>query len=77
MTKEGFREKVLMSLPYIRNNSAADHGAGAVPIQISKELAKLALNISASLCTYLIENYLASLNIKQPNKGTDSGDIPF
>lgn len=77
MTKEGFREKVLMSLPYIRNNSAADHGAGAVSIQISKELAKLALNISASLCTYLIENYLASLNIKQPDNDSDSGDIPF
>ena len=77
MTKEGFREKVLMSLPYIRNNSASDHGAGAVPIQISKELAKLALNLSASLCTYLIENHLASLHINQMINETDADDLPF
>ena len=77
MAKEGFREKVLMSLPYIRNNSASDHGAGASTIQISKEIAKLALNMSASLCTYLIENYLNSLNIGQSPNNSNSDDIPF
>lgn len=77
MAKEGFREKVLMSLPYIRNNSASDHGAGASTIQISKEIAKLALNMSASLCTYLIENYLNSLNIGQSSNNSDSDDISF
>ena len=77
MAKEGFREKVLMSLPYIRNNSASDHGAGASTIQISKEMAKLALNMSASLCTYLIENYLNSLSIGQSSDNSNSGDIPF
>lgn len=77
MAKEGFREKVLMSLPYIRNNSASGHGAGAITIQISKEIAKLALNMSASLCTYLIENYLNSLDIRLSDNDSDSNDIPF
>ena len=77
MTKKGFREKVLMSLPYIRNNSASDHGAGAEPVQITKEMAKLAFNMSASLCTYLIENYLQSLNKGQSNNDSAPDDIPF
>lgn len=50
----GFKDSVLMSLPFIRNN-AASHGAGAVDSSISKSLANLAINLAASLCTYLIE----------------------
>ena len=57
MTKAGFREKVLMSLPYVRNNSGADHGAGAKEVVISKPMAKLAINLAAALNTYLIEEY--------------------
>ena len=59
MTKAGFREKVMMSLPYVRNNSGADHGAGAKEVVISKPMAKLAVNLAAALDTYLIEEYIA------------------
>lgn len=57
MTPDGFREKVMMSLPYIRNNSGADHGAGAKEVVISKPMAKLAVNLAAALDTYLIDTY--------------------
>lgn len=51
---DGFKDNVLMSLPYIRNN-ASSHGAGSGPVIISKTLANLSINLSAVLCTYLIE----------------------
>ena len=62
MTPEGFREKVLMSLPYLRNNSAAAHGAGDTTVELSKEMAKLALNLAAALETYLVEEYAIFLS---------------
>ena len=61
MTPEGFREKVMMALPFIRNNSSSDHGAGATLTVISKPLAKLAVNLAAAINTYLIEVYRDSL----------------
>ena len=64
MTKAGFREKVMMSLPYVRNHSGADHGAGAKEVVITKPMAKLAVNLAAALDTYLIEEYAES------NRGT-------
>ncbi len=59
MTKTGFKTGVLTSLPYIRNKSGADHGAGAQEVVISKPMAKLAVNLAAALDTYLIEEYAA------------------
>ena len=58
MTKAGFREKVMMALPYVRNNSGADHGAGAKEVILSKSMAQLTINLAASLNTYLIEEYI-------------------
>lgn len=58
MSKSGFREKVMMSLPFVRNNSGADHGAGSKEVIISKPMAKLAVNLAASLDTYLIDEYV-------------------
>lgn len=52
----GFKDSVLMSLSYIRNNCAA-HGAGEANVVISKSLAHLAINMASSLNTYLIEEY--------------------
>lgn len=46
--------KIFKNARFIRNN-AASHGAGAVDSSISKSLANLAINLAASLCTYLIE----------------------
>lgn len=57
MTSEGFREKVLMSLPYIRNNSTASHGAGRSTVKVSKDMANLAINLAASLNSYLIDMF--------------------
>lgn len=62
MKPEGFREKVMMALPYVRNNSSADHGAGATKVVISKPMAKLAINLAAALDTYLIEEYAERLS---------------
>lgn len=56
MNGTGFREKVLMSLPFIRNNSAA-HGAGMNSEDLTRPLANLAVNLAAALDTYLIEEY--------------------
>lgn len=62
MTPSGFREKVMMALPYVRNNSGADHGAGAKEVKITKPMAKLAINLAAALDTYLIEEYAERLS---------------
>ena len=56
MNGNGFREKVLMALPFIRNNSAA-HGAGMNSEDLTRPLANLAVNLAAVLDTYLIEEY--------------------
>ena len=50
----GLKEKVLMSLPYIRNNAAA-HGGGSNETPVSRSLANLAVNLAASLDTFIIE----------------------
>ena len=55
MAGDGFREKVLMSLPFIRNNSTASHGAGRSTVKVSKDMANLATNLPASLNSYLID----------------------
>lgn len=57
MNNVGFREKVMMALPFIRNNSSSDHGAGETPANITRPLAQLAINLSAVMNTYLIEEY--------------------
>ena len=81
MTLEGFREKVLIALPFICNNSSADHGAGATPTTISKPLAKLAINLAAALNTYLIEEYKIELtaNAVEPASSSqdDKDELPF
>ncbi len=60
MPKGGFESQVMKALPFIRNNSGADHGAGAKEVVISKPMAKLTINLAAALNTYLIEEYAAS-----------------
>lgn len=79
MNKDGFRDKVMMALPFIRNNSSADHGAGETPAVISKPLAKLAINISAAMNTYLLEEYSADIPIADAINSTRgvSNELPF
>lgn len=57
INKTGFKENVLMSVPYIRNNTHAAHGAGKVDVVINKSLANLSINLTASLCAYLVDEY--------------------
>ena len=57
MPTGGFESQVMKALPFIRNNSGADHGAGAKAVVISKPMANLAVNLAAALDTYLIEEY--------------------
>lgn len=49
-----FNDKVLMSLPFLRNHAAA-HGAGTGSTQLSKPLANLAVNLACALDTYLVQ----------------------
>lgn len=60
MKPEGFKNSVMLSLPFIRNNTSAGHGAGANTTVVSKPMANLAVNFAAALNTYLIEEYSAS-----------------
>ena len=53
---EGFRQNVLMALPYIRNNIGA-HGSGMNTANIQKSLANLAVNMAATLDAYLVDEY--------------------
>lgn len=78
---EGFRNNVMMALPYIRNNSSCDHGAGEVQVVIEKSFAKLAVNIASALNTYLIEEYKKTLHAEPSAelKGNEdsSNEYPF
>lgn len=78
---EGFRNNVMMALPYIRNNSSCDHGAGESQVVIEKSFAKLAINIAAALNTYLIEEYKKTLHIEPSAELTgdedSSNEYPF
>lgn len=61
MQTGGFESQVMKSLPFIRNNSGSDHGAGAKEVVISKSMAKLAVNLAAALDTFLIEEYAVQM----------------
>jgi ketosteroid isomerase-like protein len=56
ISAEGFRQNVLMALPYVRNNVGA-HGSGMSTTELSRPLANLAVNLAAALDTYLFEEY--------------------
>ena len=71
MNNDGFREKVMMALPFIRNNSSSDHGAGETAAIITRPLAQLAINLSAAMNTYLIKQYVATMNTLETTKTTE------
>jgi len=79
INNDGFREKVMMALPFIRNNSSSDHGAGETPAIITRPLAQLAINLSAAMNTYLIEEYAAAMNTFNTTETTEceSDGLPF
>lgn len=75
MKPEGFREKVMMSLPYIRNNSGADHGTGSTIAVINKSLARLAVNLASALNTYLIEEYQTMLSTRNSQDTPTTSEV--
>ncbi len=56
ITPGSFKDNVLMTLPYIRNNVTA-HGSGSKQVNIDGPLANLAINMACALETYLVEVY--------------------
>ena len=78
--KAAFNEKILSSLPFLRNKPVISHGAGTHDLEIPSSLAKLAINLAATLNTYLIEEYINHMRINEPEENTDSfsfDDVPF
>jgi len=57
--RAGFAEGVLLCLPTMRNKLAG-HGQGSQVVVVQKPYAKLAVNLAASLSTFLIELHLAT-----------------
>ena len=68
---DGFRNHVLQSLPFIRNN-AAIHGAGADDTNMPASLANLAVNLAAALDTYFIDEYVDG-GMREWRKKDDDG----
>lgn len=75
--KTGFQEKVLMGLPFLRNNIAG-HGDGKESYQVPESLANLSINLAAALNTYFIEQYRTYVAIeKNQEKQEVDDEIPF
>ena len=55
--RDGFRQTVLMSLPFIRNKLAG-HGQGAEVVEVPARYSALALQLAAALQNFLISKYL-------------------
>lgn len=76
----GFQEKVLTSLPFLRNNLAG-HGNGQEVYEVPDSIAKLSVNLAATLNTYLIDQYKANLVATQSKPAEvekiDDDEIPF
>ena len=73
MSDQGFQDNVLSALPYIRNYSYSDHGAGVHSRAITKSLANLAVNIAAAFNIYLLDEYSEMLTRSELN----DDEIPF
>lgn len=57
MEQKDFENKVLMSLPFIRNRPGAAHGAGAGTGEISRSMANLAVNLACALDMYIADEW--------------------
>lgn len=79
--KDGFANQILNSVPFLRNRLGG-HGQGSMIVDVSKEVAKLALHLAGSLIVFLMEHHLELTGqgkaVDEENKKvTNSDDIPF
>jgi len=70
------KDKVLLSLPTIRNKCGSGHGQGSSPFVIPKSVANLALNLAASLNTFLADLYLEK-NFSESTEEIFDDELPF
>ena len=76
--RDGFRQNILMSLPFMRNKLAG-HGQGANVVEVPSPYSTLALQIAAALQNFLITKYLEShpsAPMTTPSEDWDD-EIPF
>lgn len=73
-----FNEKILMSLPFLRNQIAG-HGDGREKFIVSNTIGKLAVNLAATLNSYLLDTYRKSLEVKKQKEENPftKDDLPF
>ena len=71
------KDKVLLSLPTIRNKCGSGHGQGSNPSAIPRSVANLALNLASALNTFLIDLYLEKTPHMQTTEISEDDDLPF
>ena len=74
------KDKVLLSLPTIRNKCGSGHGQGGSSVAIPKSVANLALNLASSLNTFLADLYLQKNFSENPDDHFSAHadeDLPF
>lgn len=71
------KDKVLLSLPTVRNKCGSGHGQGSTPSAIPKSVAGLALNLASTLNTFLIDLYLEKTSPMPTTEICEDDDLPF
>jgi hypothetical protein len=71
------KDKVLLSLPTVRNKCGSGHGQGDNSSAIPKSVATLALNLASTLNTFLADLYLEKNSSAAVNEILEDSDLPF
>ena len=70
-------DKVLLSLPSIRNKCGSGHGHGRSSDTVPKSVANLSLNLASSLNTFLADLYLEKHSSVSPRESSEEEELPF
>ncbi|MCL2165226.1 MAG: abortive infection family protein [Oscillospiraceae bacterium] len=73
------KDKVLLSLPTVRNKCGSGHGQGTQAAIIPKSVANLALNLASTLNTFLADLYLEKVHsaVQETEGQSEFDDLPF
>jgi len=71
------KDKILLSLPTMRNKFGSGHGQGSSFFDIPKSSANLALNLASSLNTFLVDLYLEKNFANPADKRFEEDELPF